>query len=287
VARTLVWVLRLLWLLLPLTAGFAADATLDGTSTPVHLVAAAGLWGLWVVGLVAGLVPTTVALTVLRLLAPAPAVLGVIALVDDPGGTSLVATLAGVVLAVVAFHPHVGRAFVQGSAYGDEARFPLRPPGQLVLGPLPVLWVALAASAAGGPLLLATRQWAVGAVVSAVAVGLLVVLPRRFHLLSRRFLVFVPAGLALHDQLVLGETAMFRWREVRSFSRALATTEALDLTGGSLGAAVEVSLRSPETVVRRGRRPGESSAVRTEAFLCRPTLLGEAVAEAERRHRHG
>jgi hypothetical protein len=287
VSRSLVWVLRLLWLLLPLTVGFAAGDLLDGRSTPVRLVAAAGLWGLWLVGLVACLVPTTIALTVLRLLAPAPAVLGVIALVDDPRATAVVATLAGVGVAVVAFHPHVGRAFVQGSAYGDEARFPLRPPGQLVLGPLPILWIALAAATAGGPLLLAARQWAVGAVVTAVAAGLLVVLPRRFHLLSRRFLVFVPAGVALHDHLVLSETAMFRWRAVRSFARALATTEALDLTGGSLGAAVEVALRSPETLVRQGRRPGESTTVRTGAFLCRPTLLDDAVAEAERRHQHG
>ena len=281
------WVLRVLWLLLPLTVGLAVGDLLDDTSTPVGLVAAIGLWGLWASGLVACLVPTTVALTVLRLLAPAPAVVGVITLVVDPGPAALMAVIAGAAVAVVAFQPQVGRLFVQGSAYGDEARFPLRPPGQLVLGPLPVLWIALAASVAGGPLLLAARQWAVGAVVSAVAVGLLAVLPRRFHVLSRRFLVFVPAGLALHDHLVLAETAMFRWRAVRSFTRALATTEALDLTSGSLGAAVEVNLREPETVVRKGRRPGDSTAVRTGAFLCRPTLLDGAVAEGERRQRHG
>jgi len=287
VGRTSLWVLRVLWLLLPLTAGVAMGDLLDGTSTAVGLVAAIGLWGLWAVGLVAGLVPTTVALTVLRLLAPAPVVVGVVALVDDPGPAALMAVVAGAAVAVVGFHPRVGRVFVQGSAYGDEARFPLRPPGQLVLGPLPVLWLALAASVAAGPLLLAARQWAVGAVVSAVAVGLLVVLPRRFHVLSRRFLVFVPAGLALHDPLVLAETAMFRWRAVRSFTRALATTNALDLTGGSLGAAVEVTLRDPESVVRKERRPGDSTAVRTGAFLCRPTLLDGAVAEGERRQRHG
>ena len=285
-ARTLVWVLRLLWLLLPLTTGLAAGELVDDASSPVRLVAAVGLWGLWLVGLVACLVPTTVALTVLRLLAPAPAVLGGVALVDDPGVPALLAVVTGLAVAAVAFHPQIGRAFVQGSAYGDEARFPLRAPGQLVLA-LPALWAALAASAAGGPLLLAARQWAVGTIVTAIAVGLLLVLPRRFHLLSRRFLVFVPAGLAVHDHLVLGETAMFKWRTVQSFARALASTEALDLTGGSLGAAVEVALRTPETVVRRGRRPDESTTVRTAAFLCRPTLLDDAVAEAERRHQHG
>ena len=285
--RWLLWVLRLLWVLLPVTVGVALGDLLDGTSTPVGLVAAVGLWGLWAVGLVACLVPTTSALTVLRMLAAAPLVLAVIALVAEPGPATAVAVVAGTAVAVVAFHPQVGRVFVQGSAYGDEARFPLRPPGQLVLGPLPVLWLALAASVAAGPLLLAARQWAVGAVVTAVAIGLAVVLPRRFHLLSRRFLVFVPAGLALHDHLVLSETAMFRWRAIRSFARALAGTEALDLTGGSLGAAVEVGLREPEAVVCRGRRPGESDAVRTSAFLCRPTLLADAVAEAERRRHHG
>ena len=116
--------------------------------------------------------------------------------------------------------------------------------------------------------------------------GLLVVLPRRFHLLTRRFLVFVPAGLAVHDHLVLGETAMFRWRSVRSFARALATTEALDLTGGSLGAAVEVVLRAPKPSCGGGG--GRMNRPRcTPAFLCRPTLLDDAVTEAERRHQHG
>jgi hypothetical protein len=48
-----------------------------------------------------------------------------------------------------------------------------------------------------------------------------------------------------------------------------------------------VTLRDPESVVRKERRPGDSTAVRTGAFLCRPTLLDGAVAEGERRQRHG
>ena len=87
-----------------------------------------------------------------------------------------------------------------------------------------------------------------------VAALALAVLPRRFHLLSRRFLVFVPAGLVVHDHLVLAETALFRWVEVRSVERALAGTTALDLTGGALGAAVEVTLDGEQTVVRAAGR---------------------------------
>ena len=173
---------------------------------------------------------------------------------------------------------------MQGSAYGDEARYPLRPPGPLVLGPLPVLWLLLAGFVAAGPLLLATERWVVGAAATAVGAGLVVVLPRRFHRLSRRFLVFVPAGLVIHDHLVLVETTLFRWRDVRSVARALADTEALDLTGAALGPAVEVVLTGLETIVRVGRRPGETNAVHAQAFLCSPTLIDEVIARAERRH---
>ena len=180
----------------------------------------------------------------------------------------------GAVVAVAVFRPGLGRVFCQGSAYGDEARYPLRPPGALVLGPLPLLWLFMAAAIAGGPLLLAARQWAPGVVVTLIAALALAVLPRRFHLLSRRFLVFVPAGLVVHDHLVLAETALFRWIEVRSVERALSGTTALDLTGGALGAALEVTLDGEQTVVRATGRARTPEVVATPAFLCRPTLAG-------------
>ena len=71
--RTVLWVARVAWLLLPVTVGAAASRAGSDTSTAVHTVAAIELWALWAVGLVAALVPTTASLTVLRLLAPAPA----------------------------------------------------------------------------------------------------------------------------------------------------------------------------------------------------------------------
>jgi hypothetical protein len=283
VERVHVWVVRVLWLALPITVGPAVAHALREASGPVRLVSSIGLWALWVVGLVAALVPTTVSLTVLRLLAPVPVVLAVVAMLADAGWRALLALVFGGALVLGAFRGALGRAFVQGSAYGDEVRYPLRPPGQLVLGPLPVLWLLLAGFVAAGPLLLATEQWAVGAAATAVAAGLAVVLPRRFHRLSRRFLVFVPAGLVIHDHLVLVETALFRWRGVRSVARALSDTDALDLTGAALGPAVEVVLADLETIVRVGRRPGESKAVHARAFLCSPTLMDEVLARAAAR----
>jgi len=278
--RTVLWVARVAWLLLPVTVGAAAARAGSGTSTAIHTVAAVELWALWAVGLVAALVPTTASLTVLRLLAPAPLLVAAMALVAEP---SLVATLGlvvGAAVVVAVFHPRLGRAFCQGSAYGDEARFPLRPPGALVLGPLPLLWLFMTAAVAGGPLLVAAGQWAPGVVVTLIGMLALAVLPRRFHLLSRRFLVFVPAGLVVHDHLVLVETALFRWVQVRSVERALSDTTALDLTGGALGAAAEITLDDEQTVGRAVGRARRPELVATTAFLCRPTLLDDALAEA-------
>ena len=281
--RTVLWVARVAWLLLPVTVGAAASRAGSDTSTAVHTVAAIELWALWAVGLVAALVPTTASLTVLRLLAPAPVLVAAVALVAHPDLVGVLGVVMGAVVAVAVFRPGLGRVFCQGSAYGDEARYPLRPPGALVLGPLPLLWLFMAAAIAGGPLLLAARQWAPGVVVTLIAALALAVLPRRFHLLSRRFLVFVPAGLVVHDHLVLAETALFRWIEVRSVERALAGTTALDLTGGALGAALEVTLDGEQTIVRAAGRARTPVVVATPAFLCRPTLLDEALAEAASR----
>ena len=281
--RSAVWLARVAWLLLPVTVGASVAQAGSDTSTAVHAVGAVELWLLWGAGLVAALVPSTASLTVLRLLAPAPLLVAIVALVAHPGVVAVLGVMVGAAVVVAAFRPRLGRAFCQGSAYGDEARYPLRPPGALVLGPLPFLWLFLAAAVAGGPLLLAARQWPPGVVVTAIAVVALASLPRRFHLLSRRFLVFVPAGLVVHDHLVLAETALFRWVGVRSVERALADTTALDLTGGALGAAIEVTLDGETTVVRTDGRGGRTVNVATSAFLCRPTLLDDALAEATTR----
>lgn len=278
--RVDVWVVRGLWLALPITVGPGVEHALASASTPVQVVASVGLWLLWTVGLVATLVPTTVSLTVVRLLSPAPTVVAVTALSADPGWRAVLALGAAAALAAVSFRGPFGRAFVQGSAYGDEQRYPLRPPGALVLGPLPVLWLVLVATVVAGPLLLASGQWAFGAAASAAGLALVLILPRRFHRLSRRFLVFVPAGIVLHDHMVLSETVLFRWPTVRTVDRALADTEALDLTGGAMGPAVEVALAGLETIVRVGRRPNQTSAVHARAFLCSPTLIDAVLAQA-------
>ena len=54
---------------------------------------------------------------------------------------------------------------------------------------------ALAAGVVTGPQLLADRQWLIGGVAVAVGAAVGAVGARQLHLLSRRWLVFVPAGV--------------------------------------------------------------------------------------------
>jgi hypothetical protein len=279
------WLLRVTWLVLPVAmVPCAADALAD-RSTGVAAVTAALLWLAWGAGLVALLVPSTSGLTAVRSLAPAAPLVAVGAALGDAGGTVAVLAVAlTLAAAVLAFTGEVGKAFVQGSAYGDERRHLLRPPGTLVLGPVELLWLVMVVAATAGPLLLGARQWVAGVLATVVGLPLAWLLLRRFHRLSRRWLVLVPAGLVVHDSLALAENAMVRTNEVRRIEPALAGTEAFDLTVRALGTALEVQLKDSTTLVLPGTlQQRQGSSVHARSFLVSPTRPGQVLADAASR----
>jgi hypothetical protein len=281
--------LRAAWVILPFTAGPLFAAALSDRSRAVEVVSSILLWGGWVLGLTASLVPRTVSLTVVRIVALA-APLGALwaAIVDAPdelGATSAaVAVVSSSLAAAAAFSPFTGDEFVNGSSYGSERRFALRVPPVLLAGPVPLAWAATIAGVAAGPLLLAARRWAVGGVVLVVGVGAAVLAARALHGLARRWVVFVPAGVVLHDPLGLPEPVLLPRRMVRRLGAARADTAAgaHDLTQRAPGLAVEVELVEPLPVgVRRTRR--EVGTVDVDRVLFTPTRPGAVVAEAARR----
>jgi hypothetical protein len=275
------WFLRVAWALIAVVTTPAFAQALDGRSGPVQIMAAVGLWAGWVVGLVATLVPSPSSLTVVRVLAPGAPAAAVVALFAGAGAPAMAAALAlGLVAAIVAFTAEVGWVFVQAGAYGDESRFPLRPPGPLVAGPIELAWTVLALAVGAGPLLLAARSWVAGTIVTVVAVLLAATLPRRFHRLALRWFVFVPAGVVVRDPVVLADTAMFRRVAVRRLELARADTTAADLTARALGPAVEVALAGTGMVALAER---EVRTVPIDAFLVSPSRPGRLLAEAERR----
>ena len=134
----------------------------------------------------------------------------------------------------------------------------------------------------GGPLLLAAGQWLAGLAVVGVAAlaGRPVVL--RLHQLSRRWLVFVPAGVVVHDPLTLADPVLFPRRMIRSFGPAPIDNPGLDLTGGALGLALELATVEPVVVTPvRGRAPLTEVGVRS--VLVTPTRPGHALHLARRR----
>jgi hypothetical protein len=278
------WPARVTWLVLPVLLGPAVGDALDDASRPVQVVASTGLWLGWAAVLVATMVPTPVSLTALRCATPAGVVVAVAAVADGASAAAVVGLVAALVAALAAFWPGTGEVFVAGSSYGDERRMPLRVPGPLLAGPLVVVWGAAAAGVAAGPLLLAARQWIAGAAALAVGLPVAVVAFRSLHTLARRWLVFVPNGVVVHDPLALAEPVLLRRADVRSFRPAAADTAALDLTRGALGLALEVRLAPPVSVVLAGGgRQGLSEATTASALLVAPTRPGAVLAEARRR----
>ncbi len=287
VERSGLWPIRVLWFLVPVLVGPGLLDTVDGRSGPVATVVEILAWGAWFIGLVSVFAPSTVTLTALRMVAPSTVVaplLGAITAGEWPD-TALVAIGAGIVVTAVAFLPSTGDPMINGSAYGAERRMALRPPASVVVGPLYLVWALVFAGTVSGPLLLAAGNWRLG--VPALVIGSLFVFlgARSFHQLSRRWIVFVPAGFVIHDYWSLAESLLFQ-RSIKPVlgparSERDRSQPAIDLTAGARGLALAVRLDEPMPTAVRNRRSVESKTA-TE-FWFAPTLPGRVIAEARTR----
>lgn len=280
------WPLRAVWLLLPLAAGPALADALHPTAGSFRTVASVGLWGLWAATLVALLVPRSVTLTAVRVMAPSAMVAVVWAALAGPVDDSVAALAAtsAALAAASAFTPAVGELFANGSSYGDERRLPLRVPAPLLLGPLALAWVVAVAGAVAGPLLLAAEMWAPGGLALVAGWPLAALAVRALHGLARRWVVFVPAGLVLHDPLVLLDPQLFPRRTITRLGPAPADTDALDLTRGALGLALQLDAVEPVTLTVAGAgRRAAGAAIEVDRLLFTPTRPGVLLAEARAR----
>ncbi|MGH8985807.1 MAG: hypothetical protein ACRDY6_18285, partial [Acidimicrobiia bacterium] len=271
-----VWLLRAVWVSLPLTAGPAAANAFDAWSTGPQLVAAVLLWGAWAIVLLGVLAPRPQGLTALRVVAPVFFALAVVtAVAADPSAVvaagALVATGIAAGLAVA---PAVALAAANGVAYGDERRFPLKTPPILLLGPLPIAPLVVGVGLATGPLLIAADRPVFGAITVVVGLPLAAVMARALHGLSRRWVVLVPAGLVLVDPLTLPDPVLFLRERIDSLRavdpRAPAPPGTIDLRLGGLADSLGMTLdRDAEFLfTRRGIRgavPAKGTEVRFAA----------------------
>ena len=120
-----------------------------------------------------------------------------------------------------------------------------------------------------------------GAAVTAIGIVLAVRVPRRLHRLSRRWLVIVPAGIVVHDHMVLAETLMVRRSQTRDLSVAIENGEAADLTGGVMGSRVIIALSTAEKVILTPitmRTLGTGEALHVQMFSVAPRRVRAAHA---------
>ena len=281
---TWVWFQRLVWASLPFTAGPVFADALAAATDAVRATATVGLWAFWGVGLVATLVPHPITLTITRIIHPAALAAVMVAAIESGAtGAAVLALVVTALATIIALAPAVGAEYVNGSSYGDERRLPLRLPAPLLFGPLPAAWLVTVAAMTVGPLLLADRRWILGALFLVILTPLAWFAVRSLHTLSRRWVVFVPAGLVLHDRTALAEPVLFRRNHIDALGPAYADTEAHDLTVASIGAALELRLDRANEIAPRPRGGATPEVVEVSAVLFAPTRLTPVLAEAKKR----
>jgi hypothetical protein len=284
IARFAPWVARLGWVLVAVIGGSAVESAVDGRSAAVAWTAAVGGWALWAVAALGLAIASVWSLTVVRLVVPLALVTTVAAGIG--GATAVELLLLGgpaIAATAAAMTAEFGRQWVQASAYGEEDRFLLRFPVGAGLAAI-VTWILWAPALVAGPLLIAARSWIAGAVLCVLAVGGALLLGPRWHRLSLRWFVLVPAGVVVHDPVVLADTFPLRTAQIASIGLATADTEAADLTGPASGYAIEIATTESVTTVF-AFTPAEPNgrAIHLRSFLIAPSRPGRALRSAKAR----
>jgi hypothetical protein len=283
-APLILWSFRAAWLALPFTLAEQIEAATAGAPTSLRWAAATMFWLLWVLAFGASLVPLPSGLTLLRMLVPmAPTASLVCWLFAAPGAPGWIALVLGSTCTAVVMAAGVGDWFVDGASYGDERRFALRPPAALLVGPIELLWLVAIVPAPAGVLLIADRRWVPG--------GLLVVLGAltawwgysACWQLSRRWAVFVPAGLTLVDGMSLVQPALFPASSIELVGPAREGTEAHDLTVGAPGLVLQLTLGEQVEILPAARGGGPTEARAVDAVLVVASRPAAVLEEAERR----
>jgi hypothetical protein len=283
-ARAVVWAARLAWLVVAVAGGSAVGEALSDRSRAVQVVGTTAAWAGWAIGAGALAVLSVVTLTVARTVVPGSIVVALVVIIDGVELETAIGLLAPALIAsALVATAEFGSPYIQASAYGDELRFGLRPPiGYLTA--CVATWLLTATAIVVAPTALAGRAWVLGITCAVVALGGLAVLPRRWHQLSRRWLVLVPAGVVVHDPVVLIETLMLPRRMIAGIvldDLGNAREKSADLTGPTPGLGVEIALAEPAAAVlapTTGARDGMT--IHAAAVVVAPTRPGAAVRAA-------
>lgn len=259
------------WIILGVAAPWQQLAT--DYSSAVGIVLNVWGWLFFLAVAIGALVPSPLSLTITKCITPLMVLCAFMA--ASPAG--VFGALAAFIITWSALFADV---MVQGSAYGEETRFALRTPVPY-WAPTVLAWSLLTGSLIGGSLLIAAETYFVGAPLLLVGVVLARTVPRRLHRLSRRWLVIVPAGVVVHDHLVLAETMMSMRSKILSISKVAASGETADFTGGVAGPRIAVQLKEADKVALSNitaKTLGTVNALHVKAFSFAPRRIDAALA---------
>jgi hypothetical protein len=200
-------------------------------------------WILWAVVAIGTWIHHPISLTTIRCLAPiAVFYSAVYALSESLSSLNIAVVTCGIVSLMLMYTADYGSAHVQAGAYGNERRFLLRIPAPVVL-PTLITWALFAT-------VLVVLENAVQSENYVLSIPLLLALiamswkfAPQMHRLSKRWLVRVPAGWVVHDDLLLAENLLVRSHNLVAIDFALAESDALDLSGMTRGVPIQISLR--------------------------------------------
>lgn len=234
----------------------------------------AEFWTLWAIVTIALWIYHPLTLTIARSLAPVITMYLFVGIAGaDTAAVAIASTTCAFLVCLIIFQADYGAIHVQAGAYGNEQRFLLRVPVPLIL-PVGIAYLLLVIASASTPLWFANRQWVPGGAGLVVSAVLMWKVAPRIYQLSRRWLVFVPAGVVLHDPTLLSDVLMLRRGEIASIALAPADTQAIDFTGFTRGIPLEVRLQEM-TDVRltpfAARLLKTTDALHVQAFLVAPT----------------
>jgi len=252
------WPIRALWIAFALAPnGFSVVA-----------------WILWALVAIATWIHHPISLTTARCLAPI-VIIGVIfnAVTNPWDAINVAVSACGIISLMLMFTAEYGSAHVQAGAYGNERRFLLRVPAPVVL-PTFITWSLFAVLIFILESSEQNRNYSLGIPLLLVLCAALWKFAPQMHRLSKRWLVRVPAGWVVHDDLMLAENLLIRSHNLIAIDLALADTEALDLSGMTRGVPIQISLREMTDVrlSKLGARLLKTmEALHVQAFLVATT----------------
>lgn len=266
------------WVILAFINLNTIKATYYPTLDTYNIILLITIWASWLLIFISTIVPSTLSLTLTRVFGPLFLTIAIYASSANPGSILQLANGSlFIILLGSIYSSKYSHIMINGSAYGSETRFLLKTPiAFLLLLALPVYALVIISSITA--ILTTKYHQSIGLILLPATVAVWPFIVRFMNNLSRRWLVFVPAGLVLHDYLTIKTPVLMKKNNIDTIT-TYSQQDALDLTAGTSGYSSLIELKN-STNFELHRDSNETS---TNAIRVAPSLPGALLKEVRLR----